>query len=61
VAEIRFCTAPDGVRLAYAMHGRGPPLVRVATWLTHRRVVGCDRRGLRSARRRALPASGGRL
>jgi pimeloyl-ACP methyl ester carboxylesterase/DNA-binding CsgD family transcriptional regulator len=35
VAEIRFCTAPDGVRLAYAMHGRGPPLVRVATWLTH--------------------------
>jgi pimeloyl-ACP methyl ester carboxylesterase len=35
VAEIRFCSAPDGVRLAYSMHGRGPPLVRVATWLTH--------------------------
>ncbi len=35
MAEIRFCTAPDGVRLAYATHGRGPPLVRVATWLTH--------------------------
>src|SRR5690349_3820308 len=35
VAEIRFCTAPDGARLAYAVHGRGPPLVRVATWLTH--------------------------
>jgi len=35
VAEIRFCTAPDGARIAYAMHGRGPPLVRVATWLTH--------------------------
>jgi pimeloyl-ACP methyl ester carboxylesterase/DNA-binding CsgD family transcriptional regulator len=35
MAEIRFCTAPDGVRLAYAVHGRGPPLVRVATWLTH--------------------------
>jgi pimeloyl-ACP methyl ester carboxylesterase/DNA-binding CsgD family transcriptional regulator len=35
VAEIRFCTAPDGVRLAYSIHGRGPPLVRVATWLTH--------------------------
>ncbi len=32
---IRFCTAPDGVRLAYQSHGRGPPLVRVATWLTH--------------------------
>ena len=35
VAEIRFCSAPDGARIAYAMHGRGPPLVRVATWLTH--------------------------
>lgn len=33
--EIRFCSAEDGTRLAYAMHGRGPPLVRVATWLTH--------------------------
>jgi pimeloyl-ACP methyl ester carboxylesterase/DNA-binding CsgD family transcriptional regulator len=35
VAEIRFCSAPDGARLAYAVHGRGPLLVRVATWLTH--------------------------
>jgi len=35
VAEIRFCTAPDGARIAYAVHGDGPPLVRVATWLTH--------------------------
>jgi pimeloyl-ACP methyl ester carboxylesterase/DNA-binding CsgD family transcriptional regulator len=35
VAEIRFCIAADGARLAYAVHGRGPPLVRVATWLTH--------------------------
>jgi len=33
--EVRFCTARDGVSLAYAVHGRGPPLVRVATWLTH--------------------------
>ena len=23
------------MRLAYAVHGNGPPLVRVATWLTH--------------------------
>ena len=38
MAEIRFCTAPDGARLAYAVHGRGPPLVRVATWLTHLEV-----------------------
>ena len=35
VAEIRFCTAPDGAPIAYAVHGHGPPLVRVATWLTH--------------------------
>jgi pimeloyl-ACP methyl ester carboxylesterase/DNA-binding CsgD family transcriptional regulator len=35
VAEIRFCTAPDGARIAYAVHGHEPPLVRVATWLTH--------------------------
>jgi pimeloyl-ACP methyl ester carboxylesterase len=33
--QIRFCTAPDGVRLAYAVHGHGPPIVRPATWLTH--------------------------
>ena len=33
--RIRFCTAPDGVRLAYAVYGRGPPIVRAATWLTH--------------------------
>ena len=33
--EVRFCTAPDGVRIAYAVHGAGPPLVRTATWLTH--------------------------
>jgi DNA-binding CsgD family transcriptional regulator/pimeloyl-ACP methyl ester carboxylesterase len=31
---VRFCTARDGVRLAYAVHGSGPPLVRVATWLS---------------------------
>jgi pimeloyl-ACP methyl ester carboxylesterase len=33
--QIRFCTTPDGVRLGYAIRGRGPPIVRVATWLTH--------------------------
>ena len=33
--SIRFCTAPDGVRLAYAAVGRGPPLVKAANWLTH--------------------------
>jgi pimeloyl-ACP methyl ester carboxylesterase/DNA-binding CsgD family transcriptional regulator len=33
--EIRFCTASDGVRLAYATIGRGSPIVRAAHWLTH--------------------------
>ena len=33
--NIQFCTAPDGVRLAYAVSGDGPPLVMSATWLTH--------------------------
>jgi len=33
--DIRFCTTPDGVRLAYAVSGTGAPLVMSATWLTH--------------------------
>jgi pimeloyl-ACP methyl ester carboxylesterase/DNA-binding CsgD family transcriptional regulator len=33
--EIRFCTTADGVRLAYARLGSGPPLLRVGSWLTH--------------------------
>jgi pimeloyl-ACP methyl ester carboxylesterase/DNA-binding CsgD family transcriptional regulator len=32
---VRFCASADGTRIAYASHGRGPPLVRTATWLTH--------------------------
>jgi pimeloyl-ACP methyl ester carboxylesterase/DNA-binding SARP family transcriptional activator len=35
VQEIQFCRTPDGVRLAYATVGTGPPLVKVANWLTH--------------------------
>jgi pimeloyl-ACP methyl ester carboxylesterase/DNA-binding CsgD family transcriptional regulator len=33
--QIRFCAAHDGVRLAYASHGRGPPIVKAPNWLTH--------------------------
>ncbi|HYC38560.1 MAG TPA: alpha/beta fold hydrolase [Usitatibacter sp.] len=33
--KIRFCTASDGVRLAYASVGNGPPLVKAPNWLTH--------------------------
>ena len=33
--EIRFCRAADGTRLAYAVHGSGPPLVVASCWLSH--------------------------
>ena len=33
--EIRYCTSSDGVRLAYATLGSGPPLVKASNWLTH--------------------------
>ena len=33
--DISFTTTPDGVRIAYATVGSGPPLVKAASWLTH--------------------------
>jgi pimeloyl-ACP methyl ester carboxylesterase/DNA-binding winged helix-turn-helix (wHTH) protein len=33
--QVRFCTADDGVRIAYATSGTGPPLVKPANWLNH--------------------------
>jgi pimeloyl-ACP methyl ester carboxylesterase len=33
--RIRLCVTPDGVRLAYAVSGQGPPLVKAANWLSH--------------------------
>jgi class 3 adenylate cyclase/pimeloyl-ACP methyl ester carboxylesterase len=33
--QIRFCTGHDGVRVAYATSGDGPPLVKVANWISH--------------------------
>jgi pimeloyl-ACP methyl ester carboxylesterase/DNA-binding CsgD family transcriptional regulator len=33
--EIRFCTASDNTRLAYAKVGQGPPLVKVGNWMSH--------------------------
>jgi pimeloyl-ACP methyl ester carboxylesterase/DNA-binding CsgD family transcriptional regulator len=33
--EIRFCTSPDGVGLAYAVAGEGRPLVKAGNWMTH--------------------------
>jgi pimeloyl-ACP methyl ester carboxylesterase/DNA-binding winged helix-turn-helix (wHTH) protein len=33
--EIRYCCSEDGVRIAYATSGSGPPLVKAANWLTN--------------------------
>jgi pimeloyl-ACP methyl ester carboxylesterase/DNA-binding CsgD family transcriptional regulator len=33
--QIRFTRTRDGVRIAHARHGIGPPLVAVACWLSH--------------------------
>src|SRR3954471_17771636 len=33
--RVGFCTSPDDVRLAYAVHGQGPPIVKAPNWLTH--------------------------
>jgi pimeloyl-ACP methyl ester carboxylesterase/DNA-binding winged helix-turn-helix (wHTH) protein len=33
--EVRFCTTPDGVRIAHALAGNGLPLVKAANWISH--------------------------
>lgn len=33
--QIRFCSSRDGVRIAFATCGRGPPLVKPANWVSH--------------------------
>lgn len=33
--HVRFCTSFDGTRLAFAVSGEGPPLVRAPHWFTH--------------------------
>jgi pimeloyl-ACP methyl ester carboxylesterase/DNA-binding winged helix-turn-helix (wHTH) protein len=33
--HIRFCRGHDGIRIAYATSGSGPPLLKPANWLTH--------------------------
>lgn len=33
--EVRFCRTDDGVRIAWARHGSGPPLLVVSCWLSH--------------------------
>jgi pimeloyl-ACP methyl ester carboxylesterase/DNA-binding CsgD family transcriptional regulator len=33
--QIRFARSPDGVQIAYASVGKGPLLIKAATWLSH--------------------------
>lgn len=33
--EVHFCTTADGVRIAYAEVGQGPPVIKTANWLNH--------------------------
>jgi pimeloyl-ACP methyl ester carboxylesterase/DNA-binding CsgD family transcriptional regulator len=33
--DIRFTSTADGVQLAMASYGKGPPIVKASTWLTH--------------------------
>ena len=33
--EVKYCKSPDGVRIAYAIAGSGPPLVKSGNWLHH--------------------------
>jgi pimeloyl-ACP methyl ester carboxylesterase/DNA-binding CsgD family transcriptional regulator len=33
--QVHFCTSFDGTRIAYAVTGDGPPLVRAPHWFTH--------------------------
>src|SRR6478609_226480 len=35
VQQIGFCEAPDGVRIAYAVSGTGPPMLVSTCWLSH--------------------------
>src|SRR5262245_20256217 len=33
--DVRLCRSADGVTIAYAVHGSGPPLVIDGCWLSH--------------------------
>jgi pimeloyl-ACP methyl ester carboxylesterase/DNA-binding CsgD family transcriptional regulator len=33
--DVRFCRSADGTRVAYAVHGSGPPLLLASCWLSH--------------------------
>ena len=33
--KIHYCRSPDGVQIAYAISGTGPPILRAAHWMSH--------------------------
>lgn len=33
--EVRFCRSADGTGIAYSLSGEGPPIVKIANWMTH--------------------------
>lgn len=33
--DIRYCTTPDGFRIAYAVSGSGYPILKCANWMSH--------------------------
>lgn len=35
LGHVRFCRAADGVRIAYAVHGDGPPILITKMWIGH--------------------------
>jgi pimeloyl-ACP methyl ester carboxylesterase/DNA-binding CsgD family transcriptional regulator len=39
VRQVRFCTAPDGPRIAHASEGRGPALLVPAAWISHLQLL----------------------
>src|SRR5512133_553087 len=43
VRPVRFCTAPNGTRIAYAATGTGPPLLVPAAWISHLELLWQDR------------------
>jgi hypothetical protein len=38
--QIRYCRSADGVQIAYAISGKGPPILRAAHWMSHLQYEG---------------------
>ena len=58
---VRFTSSFDGVRLAYGVCGRGHPLVRVPTWISHVEHDWLEPGDAASRRRDGEPAHAGEL